>query len=51
MDPIFTEGQLHRMSREDMLSLVKTMQNHYQKQKEALEKQETIIHLLEEKTK
>ena len=51
MDPIFTEGQLNRMSREDMLSLVKTMQDHYQKQKEALEKQETRIQLLEEKTK
>ena len=34
-----------------MLSLVKIMQGHYQKQKEALEKQETRIQLLEEKTK
>lgn len=51
MDPIFTEEQLNRMSREDMLSLVKVMQGHYQKQKETLEKQETRIHLLEEKTK
>ena len=51
MDPIFTEEQLNRMSRDDMLSLVKIMQGHYQKQKEALEKQETRIHLLEEKTK
>ena len=41
MDPIFTEEQLNRMSRDDMLSLVKIMQGHYQKQKEALEKQET----------
>ena len=39
------------MSRDDMLSLVKIMQGHYQKQKEALEKQETRIQLLEEKTK
>ena len=51
MDPIFTEEQLNRMSRDDMLSLVKIMQGHYQKQKEALEKQETRIQLLEEKTK
>ena len=36
MDPIFTEEQLNRMSRDDMLSLVKIMQGHYQKQKEAL---------------
>ena len=39
------------MSRDDMLSLVKIMQVHYQKQKETLEKQETRIQLLEEKTK
>ena len=39
------------MSRDDMLSLVKIMQGHYQKQKETLEKQETRIQLLEEKTK
>ena len=32
MDPIFTEEQLNRMSREDMLSLVKMMQDHYQEQ-------------------
>ena len=51
MDPIFTEEQLNRMSRDDMLSLVKIMQGHYQKQKESLEKQETRIQLLEEKTK
>ena len=44
MDPIFTEEQLNRMSREDMLSLVKMMQDHYQEQ-------ETRIQLLEEKTK
>ena len=44
MDPIFTEEQLNRMSREDMLSLVKMMQDHYQDQ-------ETRIQLLEEKTK
>ena len=58
MDPIFTEEQLNRMSREDMLSLVKIMQDHYQKQgvalqkqKDTLQKQETRIQLLEEKTK
>ena len=51
MDPIFTEEQLNRMSRDDILSLVKIMQGHYQKQKETLEKQETRIQLLEEKTK
>ena len=45
MDPIFTEEQLNRMSRDDMLSLVKIMQGHYQKQKETLEKQETRIQL------
>ena len=44
MDPIFTEEQLNRMSREDMLSLVKMMQDHYQEQ-------ETRIQLLEEKNK
>lgn len=44
MDPIFTEEQLNRMSREDNLSLVKIMQGQYQKQ-------ETKIQLLEEKTK
>ena len=44
MDPIFTEEQLNRMSREDMLSLVKMMQDHYQEQ-------ETRIQFLEEKTK
>lgn len=44
MDPIFTEEQLNRMSREDILSLVKMMQDHYQKQ-------ETRIQILEEKTK
>ena len=49
MDPIFTEEQLNRMSRDDMLSLVKIMQGHYQKQKETLEKQETRLQLLEEK--
>ena len=27
MDPIFTEEQLNRMSRDDMLSLVKIMQH------------------------
>ena len=42
MDPIFTEEQLNRMSREDMLSLVKMMQDHYQEQ-------ETRIQLLERK--
>ena len=51
MDPIFTEEQLKRMSREDMLSLLKIMQEHRQKQEETLLKQETKIQLLEEKTK
>ncbi len=51
MDPIFTEEQLNWMSRKDMLSLVKIMQDHYQKQKETLQKQATKIQLLEEKTK
>ena len=32
MDPVFTEEQLNRMSREDMLSLLKIMQEHRQKQ-------------------
>ncbi|RKI98266.1 IS66 family transposase, partial [bacterium D16-54] len=44
MDPLFTEEQLNRMSREDILSLVKAMQAQYQKQ-------ETKIRVLEEKTK
>lgn len=44
MGPIFTGEQLNRMSREDMLSLLKIMQEHRQKQ-------ETRIQLLEEKTK
>ena len=34
MDPIFTEEQLNRMSREDMCSLLKIMQQHQQKQEE-----------------
>lgn len=51
MDPIFTEEQLNKMSREDMLSLLKIMQEHRQKQEETLQKQETRIQLLEEKTK
>ena len=51
MDPIFTEEQLKRMSREDMLSLLKIMQEHRQKQEETLLKQETKIQLLEEETK
>ncbi len=51
MDPIFTGEQLNRMSREDMLSLLKIMQEHRQKQEETLQKQETRIQLLEEKTK
>ena len=51
MDPIFTEEQLKRMSREDMLSLLKIMQEHRQKQEETLQKQETKIQLLEEKNK
>ena len=44
MDPLFTEEQLNKMSREDIISLMKTMQEHYQKQ-------ETKIQILEEKTK
>ncbi len=51
MDPIFTEEQLNRMSREDMLSLLKIMQEHRQKQEETLQKQETRIQIPEEKTK
>ena len=44
MDPIFTEEQLNRMSREDMCSLLKIMQQHQQKQ-------ESRIQLLEEQKK
>ncbi len=44
MDPLFTEEQLNKMSREDIISLMKTMREHYQKQ-------ETKIQILEEKTK
>ncbi len=33
MDPIFTEEQLNRMSREDMLSLVKMMQSRKSRKK------------------
>lgn len=44
MDPLFTEEQLNRMSREDILSLMKAMQEQYRKQ-------ETKIRILEEKTK
>ena len=51
MDPIFTEEQLNRMSRDDMLLLVKIMQGYYQKQKETLEKQENKDSAPEEKTK
>ena len=40
----FTEEQLNKMSREDIISLMKTMQEHYQKQ-------ETKIQILEEKNK
>ena len=29
MDPLFTEEQLNKMSREDIISLMKTMQEHY----------------------
>ena len=43
MDPIFTEEQLNRMSREDMLSLVKIMQDHYQKQGVALTEAERYL--------
>lgn len=42
MDPLFTEEQLNKMSREDIISLMKTMREHYQKQ-------ETKIQILEEK--
>lgn len=41
MNPLFTEEQLNR---EDVITLMKTMQEHYQKQ-------ETKIQILEEKTK
>ena len=58
MDPIFTEEQLNRMSREDMCSLLKLMQQHQQKQGEALQRQEerlqnqeTKIRMLEEQKK
>lgn len=51
MNPIFTEEQLNKMSREDMLSLLKIMQEHRQKQEKTLQKQETRLHILEEKTK
>ena len=44
MDPIFTEEQLNRMSREDICSLLKIMQQHQQKQ-------ESRIQLLEEQKK
>ena len=44
MDPIFTEEQLNRMSREDICSLLKIMQQHRQKQ-------ESRIRLLEEQKK
>ena len=58
MDPLFTEEQLNRMSREDLYSLFKIMQQHQQKQEKALQKQEemlqkqeTRIQLLEEQKK
>ena len=44
MEPLFTEEQLRHMSREDICSLIKIMQ-------EQRQKQETRIQLLEEKTK
>lgn len=44
MEPLFTEEQLNRMSREDLCSLFKIMQQHQQKQ-------ETTIRLLEEQKK
>ena len=44
MDPLFTEGQLNRMSRENILTVMKAMQQQCQKQ-------ETKIQVLEEKTK
>ena len=47
----FYRGTTEQDEQDDMLSLVKIMQGHYQKQKETLEKQETRIQLLEEKTK
>lgn len=51
MDPIFTEEQLNRMSRKDICSLLKIMQQHQQKQEETLQKQEARIQLLEEQKK
>ncbi len=51
MNPIFTEEQLNRMSREDICSLLKIMQQHQQKQEETLQKQESRIRLLEEQKK
>lgn len=51
MDPIFTEEQLNRMSRKDICSLLKIMQQHQQKQEETLQKQESRIRLLEEEKK
>ena len=51
MDPIFTEEQLNRMSREDICSLLKIMQQHQQKQEDTLQKQESRIRLLEEQKK
>ena len=47
MDPVFTEEQLNRMDREDMLALLKIMQEHRQKQEETLQKQESRIQILE----
>ena len=44
MEPLFTEEQLRHMSREDICSLIKIMQ-------EQRQKQGTRIQLLEEKTK
>ena len=43
MDPLFTEEQLNRMSREDLYSLFKIMQQHQQKQEKALQKQEEML--------
>lgn len=42
IDPIFTEEQLNRMGREDMLSLLKIMQGHCQKQEKTLLKRRDV---------
>ena len=44
MEPIFTEEQLNKMSRENIIALITAMQKHRQKQ-------EDQIRILQEKTK